>query len=58
MKTNTYINTLNATTQDNIKQLLISKGVKNIDDAMHSRICDLEEIISFEEIQQLEKVGK
>ena len=62
MSKNQYVNTLSQQMQDAIyKKLREMDNLENhdINNAMNSRISDLEEIISFEEILELiEKVGK
>lgn len=62
MEKNQYINTLSQQMQDAIyKKLREMDNLENhdINNAMNSRISDLEEIISYEEILELvEKVGK
>lgn len=61
MKKNTYINQLSLELQAKVYEklqnefLLENEDLKN---AMDSRICDLEELITFNEFQELEKGTK
>ena len=61
MEKTTYIYLLSEDVQMKIYEKLQNVHLLEIEDierAMDSRVCDLEELISFEEIQELEKGGK
>lgn len=61
MKTITYVSELSKDLQVKLYEKLKNEFLlenEDIQNAMDSRICDLEELISFNEIQELEKGGK
>lgn len=58
MKTNTYVSELSKDLQMKIYEKLKNEFLlenEDIENAMDSRICDLEELISFNEIVEMEE---